>query len=394
MHSRRRLFLFGLPISLLLVGLALWAFVFRPSSRPTIVTGVVMVGDVEQTVLATGKLRPKELVRVGAQVSGQVRRLYVSLGQSVRVGDPIADIDAQPQQLALKAAEAAVDTLQAQRAAREAALVQAELAFHRQQKMLTVNATSRANFETARAALESVRYDVKALDAQIVQAQTQADAARTNLSYTRIIAPIDGVVVAVVTQQGQTVAAYQSAPTIVLLAKLDVMAVRAEISEADIEKVRPGQTVWFTTLGTPDRRYHARIEHIEPAPESIATGGVGSTSGSQQGGTSTAVYYQAQFDVPNPDGVLRPSMTVQVSVLLARQKQAVIVPVAAIRERKPDGHATVRVLDARGRPITRTIEVGISDETNAVVLSGLQPGEEVVLSEPSALPPVEIEGIF
>jgi macrolide-specific efflux system membrane fusion protein len=397
MPIKRLLFPLGLPIALLLTGLAVWTFFSLSSTGPDLVTATVTVGDVEHTVLATGKLRPKDLVRVGAQVSGQVKRLHVSLGQAVHAGDPIAEIDDEPQRLALQNAEAGVTSLLAQRAAREAALTQAELAFQRQQTMLAANATARSEYEAARATLETTRREVESLDAQIVQARTQADTARTNLGYTRIVAPMDGVVVAVVTQQGQTVNSFQSAPTIILLAKLDVMTVRAAISEADIQNVHPGQTVWFTTLGAPDLRHYARIERIDPAPEAIATEGSGTSSGgAQTGGTSTAtaVYYPAQFDVPNPDGILRPSMTVQVSVLLARARQAVLVPVAAITGRTPDGHATVRVLDARGRPVPRTIQVGISDEIHAVVLSGLQPDETVVLSEASLSPAVETEGIF
>lgn len=397
MHTRRLLIRLGLLITLLLAGLAVWTSAGLSSAAPDLVTATVTVGDVERTVLATGKLRPKELVRVGAQVSGQVKRLHVSLGQFVHAGDPIAEIDDEPQRLALQNAEAGIASLRAQRAARQAALTQAELAFRRQETMLAADATARAEYEAARATLETTRREMESLDAQIVQARTQADTARTNLGYTRIIAPMDGVIVAVVTQQGQTVNSFQSAPTIVMLAKLDVMTVRAAISEADVQNVRPGQTVWFTTLGAPDLRHYAEIDRVDPAPEAIATEGAGSTSGSsQQGGTSTAtaVYYPAQFDVPNPDGALRPSMTVQVSVLLAHEKQVVIVPVAAIIDRKPGGQATVRVLDARGRPVPRTIKVGISDETNAVVLSGLKPEEKVVLSEASASLPVETEGLF
>ena len=200
---KRKLILFGLPLILLLGGLAFYALVFRSSPAAGFTIGVVKIGDIEQTVLATGKLKPKELVNVGAQVSGQVTRLHVALGQSVRAGDPIADIDAQPQQQALRAAQAGVDALRAQRSARAATLVQAELAFKRQQMMLAADATARADYEAARATLDAARNDVKGLDAQIVQARTQADIARTNLGYTRIVAPMDGVVVAVVTKQGQ-----------------------------------------------------------------------------------------------------------------------------------------------------------------------------------------------
>ena len=381
----RRLFLFaGLPV-IIALAVSAWLLVTRPSAAEGLTTAEVTVGDIEQTVLATGKLRPKELVSVGAQVSGQVTKLYVELGQRVRAGEPIAEIDPAPQRLALRNAEAAVEALVAQKASRQGALVQAELAFRRQETMLAADATSRADHEAAKAALTAVRGELHALDAQIVQARTQVETARLNLGFTRIVAPMDGTVVAVVTKQGQTVNSFQSAPTIVMLARLDVMTVRTEISEADVQKVRAGQSVSFTTLGAPDHRYTARIDRIEPAPESIATEGTASTTSGASAGT-TAIYYNALFDVPNPEGRLRPSMTAQVLVLLARKHQSVLVPLAALGERGADGRYQVRVVDPRGQVETRQVRIGIADDTNAVALSGLKPGEKVVIAEATEEP--------
>lgn len=389
MPSRRYLLPLGLPVALLAAAIALF-FMLRPSPATGLATAEVTVGDVEQTVLASGKVRPKELVSVGAQVSGQLKRLYVSLGQTVKAGDPIADIDAEPQQLALRNAEAAVQSLLSQKMSREGALVQAELAFRRQQTMLTDDATARADYEAADAALLAVRGEVESLVAQIVQARIQVDTARINLGYTRIVAPMDGVVVAVVAKQGQTVNSFQSTPTIVMLARLDVMTVRAEISEADVEKIRPGQTAWFTTLGAPARRHYARIEQIEPAPESISTDGTSASAGTSGGAsTPTAIYYNALFDVPNADGRLRPSMTAQVSVLLAEARRAVIVPESALGPRDSQGRHSVRVIDRRGQPVERMVRTGIGDDSNVVVLSGLQPGEKVVIAEAAPGIPTE-----
>ncbi|MBU0557289.1 MAG: efflux RND transporter periplasmic adaptor subunit [Alphaproteobacteria bacterium] len=383
----RRLFLFaGLPAILVLVALAWW-LAARPSATEGLATADVTVGDIEQSVLATGKLRPKELVSVGAQVSGQVKRLYVQLGQRVRAGDPIAEIDAAPQQLALRNAEAAVGSLVAQKGSRQGALVQAELAYRRQKTMLAADATSRADFEVAEAALTAVRGELRSLDAQIVQARTQVETARLNLGFTRILAPMDGTIVAIVTKQGQTVNSFQSAPTIVMLARLDVMTVRTEISEADVQKVRVGQSVRFTTLGAPDHRYHARIDQIEPAPDSIASETAASTANASGASAGTAaIYYNALFDVPNPDGRLRPSMTAQVSVLLARAHRSVLVPLAALGQRGADGRYEVRVVDQRGRIETRQVRIGIADDTNAVALSGLAPREKVVIAQEMAEP--------
>lgn len=383
----RRLFLFaGLPAIIVLAALAWW-LAARPSAAEGLATADVTVGDIEQTVLATGKLRPKELVSVGAQVSGQVKRLYVELGQTVRAGDPIADIDAAPQRLALRNAEAVVGALVAQKGSRQGALIQMELAYRRQKTMLAADATSRADFEAAEAALTAVRGELRSLDAQIVQARTQVEAARLNLGFTRILAPMDGTIVAIVTKQGQTVNSFQSAPTIVMLARLDVMTVRTEISEADVQKVHAGQLVRFTTLGAPEHRYQARIDRIEPAPESIAldTAASGTSASGASAGTS-AIYYNALFDVPNPDGRLRPSMTAQVSVLLARARRSVLVPTAALGQRGADGRYQVRVLDGSGRIETRQVRIGISDDRNAVALSGLMPHDKVVIAQVASKP--------
>lgn len=386
MKKRRHFLVAGIPPIVILAALAWW-FASRPSAAEGLATADVTIGDIEQTVIATGKLRPKELVSVGAQVSGQVKKLYVQLGQRVKAGDPIADIDAAPQRLALRNAGAAVGSLVAQKASRQGALVQAELAWRRQKTMLAADATSRADYEAAEATLTALHGELRSLDAQIVQARTQVETARLNLGFTRIVAPTDGTIVAIVTKQGQTVNSFQSAPTIVMLARLDVMTVRTEISEADVQKVRAGQVVRFTTLGAPDHRYHARIDRIEPAPESIASeGAVGTTSASGASAGTAAIYYNALFDVPNPEGRLRPSMTAQVSVLLANERRSVLVPLAALGERGSDGRYLVRVVDKRGHIETRHVRIGISNEANAVALSGLKPREKVVIAQEAAEP--------
>ncbi|WP_343723270.1 efflux RND transporter periplasmic adaptor subunit [Herbaspirillum seropedicae] len=365
-----------------IAGAALWSASGKPAVEYA--TAAVTVGDLEQTVLAVGRLRAKELVAVGAQVSGQVQRLHVVLGQQVKAGDLIAEVDAQPQRIALRNAEASVNALQAQLAARRAALVQAQLTFKRQQELLTADATSRADYEAAKAALDTAHAEIVSLQAQIEQARTQVETNRINLGYTRIVAPMDGVIVAVVTKQGQTLNSFQSTPTIVMLARLDVMTVRAEIAEADVDKVQAGQTVWFTTLGNKRQRHEARIRQIEPAPESIVndTGGAGTVAATTA--TTKAIYYNALFDVPNPDGRLRPSMTAQVSVQIAMARQAALMPAAALGERVADDTYVVRVMDGRGQVSQRQVRIGLRTNAQAQVLAGLKTGEQVVIGEAQA----------
>lgn len=390
---RRRSFRWPIIGAAILAALVLLFLFFRPSP-PEPATALVRVGDIEQTVLATGKIRPKELVSVGAQVSGQVKRLYVALGQQVRAGDPIAEIDPRPQQLALRNAEASVASLEAQKASREGALLQAQLAFQRQQTMLAADASARADYEAARATLTSLRGEMRSLDAQIASARTQVETARINLGFTKVAAPMDGVVVAVVTKQGQTVNSFQTAPTIVMLARLDIMTVRAEISEGDVDRVRPGQTVWFSTLGAPDQRRQASIERIEPAPESIVSEAGGAQASTGSAATPTAIYYNALFDVSNRDGRLRPSMTAQVTVQLARARRAILVPRDALGARDSHGRHSVKVLAPGGQVKIRKIRTGISDDSDVVVLAGLRPGERVVIAQAEAAPPPESMGLF
>jgi macrolide-specific efflux system membrane fusion protein len=353
----------------------------RPSPPPTLLTTVVTRGDIVRTVVATGTVEATDLVSVGAQASGQIRSLKVKLGQKVRAGDLIAEIDSTNQRNALRNSEAALANVRAQRAAQLASLVQAEAAFKRQQTMIAGEATSRADYDAARASRDAAHAQLQALDAQIAQTATSLDTARANLGYTRIVAPIDGSVVAIVASEGQTVNAVQSSPTIVKLASLDVMTVEAEISEADVIHVRPGLPASFTILGDPDRRFPGTVRDVEPAPESVSEDDSRST-GTQS--SDEAVYYNGLFDVPNRDGVLRIGMTAQVEIVLARARQVLVVPFAALGARAGDGSYTVRVLDGEGRAVARKVRIGMNNRVDAQVLSGLREGERVVVGEASA----------
>ncbi|WP_231635486.1 HlyD family efflux transporter periplasmic adaptor subunit [Novosphingobium sp. ST904] len=225
----------------------------------------------------------------------------------MRQGDLIGLIDPRTQTNSLATAKADLGNMQAQLAGAKATLAKAELAFRRQQALGVGEATSRADFEAARAEQQSAQASYDALVAQIRSASVNVDTAQVQLGYTKITAPMDGVVVAVVTKQGQTVNANQSAPTIVILAKLDVMTVKAEVSEADVINVKPGLPVYFTILGDPDRRYEAKLRLIEPAPESIVNEvNSTSTSSSSSSTAASAIYYNALFEVPNNDGRCAP----------------------------------------------------------------------------------------
>ncbi|CAI2403387.1 macrolide efflux RND transporter periplasmic adaptor subunit EtsA [Serratia proteamaculans] len=375
----------------LLVILALVAVFSLQSPSPTAsVTAPTRLGDIENAVLATGKLDAIERVNVGAQVSGQVKSLKVKLGDRVTKGQPIADIDDLPQRNDLRNAEAALNVAKADLQAKQALLKQAESRFKRQKRMLSDEAGSREDFEAAEATLATTRAELIALNARIVQAQIEVDKKKVDLSYTRILAPMDGIVIAVITQQGQTVNANQSAPTIVKLARLDVMTIKAQISEADITRVSQGQKAYFTIFSEPDKRYDATLRTVELAPESVMKDdSISSGSSSSGSGTSNAsVYYNALLDVPNPDNRLRIAMTAQVSLLLGEAKNALLVPIQAVHK-TADKKQQVQVLTADNRLEIREVKTGITNNVDIQILSGLKVGENVVLVQESARPSEE-----
>ena len=381
---------------LIAIGVGVRTIFFPPEPPPQFTTARAVRGDIEQTVLANGTLEAYKLVSVGAQVSGQLKSLRVEAGDVVAEGELIAEIDSLTQQNALRNAEAALETKRAQRAAQVALLKQAELAFKRQKQMLSANASSRQEYEAAEATLGSVRAQITALDAEIAQASIAVDTAKVNLGYTRITAPMSGTVVAVQAQEGQTLNANQQAPTIIKLAQLDTLTVKTEISEADVIRVKPGQPVYFTILGDPDTRYHATLRTVEPAPDSIATDSGTSASGSaSSSSSSSAIYYNGMFDVPNPDGVLRISMTAQVYVILEQAEDAVLVPASAVRngnEAGGRGGSMVRVLNADGQPEPRRVKVGINNNIQAQIVEGLEAGEAVIVGSGASAGPRPPQG--
>lgn len=414
-----------LTISVILVVLAVlaWSWLKPEAPKAQYITAKATRGDIEETVLATGLLQAEQLVSVGAQVSGQVKKMYVKLGDQVKQGQLIAQIDSIRQENDLRNEQAALDNLLAQKGTRLASLKESQLAFNRQRQMLSQDATSRAEYESAQAALETAQANIKAIDAQIEQSRLTISTARENVGYTRITAPINGTVVAIVTEEGQTVNANQSAPTIVKLAQLQTMTIKAQVSEADVMRINQGQPVYFTTLGEPDKKIYASLRAIEPAPDSISTENNTSTSS-----TSTAVYYNALFDVPNPDGKLRIDMTAQVYIVLNEAKNVLTIPAAALSS-QPSGAAVqrqrgaasgsnagantpaltanaapttnaaatgekktragsqrnrpsiVRVLDGEGNVSERQVRIGLNNRITAEVISGLKEGDEVIIAD-------------
>lgn len=334
----------------------------------------VAVGNVEKTVLGSGVLQPLEVVNVGAQVSGRIQTLPVKLGDVVRKGQILAVIDPSDQISAVRDSEARLIDARARKASNEANLERNELQLKRQQQLVDRGFASRQDYERADADLKVSRANVSSIDAQIRQAEVALDKARIELSRTNITSPMDGVVAAIVVREGQTVNAIQTAPTIVRIAKLDVMTVKTQISEADVVNVAPGQKAFFTVLGDQDRRYEAVLRGVEPAPENATE--------NLTGQPNQPVYYNALFDVPNGDGRLKPAMTAQVTVIIGGVRGVLTMPSAGLGERTSDGRYKVKVLNLDGKSTSeKTVRIGINDSVHAQVLDGLKAGDKVVVAD-------------
>ncbi len=357
---------------------------YTKEEAPTVLTTPVVRGDIEETVLASGILKPARLVAVGAQESGRITKLHVAVGDTVKSGDLVAEIDSKTQVNALRTAKAALENLKAQKKEREATLSFARSELKRQKSLLAQHATAQSEYDSAVETVATTEAQIDQLSAQIVEGEVAVETAEVNLGYTRVTAPADGTVLWVSAQEGQTVNAIQSAPTIVILGQLDTMRVRAEISEVDVVKVKPGQEVYFTILGDPDNRREAKLETIEPAPESITSDSSLTSSSVSSGGSSSstsAIYYNGVFTVPNPDGALKTYMTAEVHIIVGFARDALIVPSAALVARRDDSRYTVRVQDRDGAITDRTVEVGLDTKVRAQILSGLQEGDRVVIGD-------------
>jgi len=372
--------------------LALWGVersFFPTAESPRLLTAPVSVTDVEQTVLASGTIQPFKLVSVGAQASGRIVAMHVGLGDQVSKGQLVAEIDPSTQRNALQNAEAILAQDRAQRAARSAALRQADLVFKRAAATYAQRLTSRADYDAAEAAFDTAQAEVVAVDAQIRAAKIAVDLARVTLGYTKVIAPITGTVVAIVTPEGQTVNAVQTAPTIVKLADLETMTVKAQISEADVPHVHPGQSLYFTILGDPSHRYYAKLRAVEPAPESIAVDTATIPAATTKDTSSSAIYYNGLFDIPNPNHVLQPSMTAQVNIVLGEARAALSIPTAALGETGADGRRLVRVVDGKRGVESRWVRVGFNNTAVVQVLEGLKSNDTVVLGDSATVEAAE-----
>ena len=374
---------------------AIGVYVFVSASsngeEQTLQTEKVTRGDIEVTISAAGKIAPKEKVAVGAQVSGQLEKLYVDVGDTVEAGDLLAQIDATIATTSVEANRAQLKELRASRKQQQATLELVKSQSERATMLYEADAMARADYEAAIADYQTAQGSLEAIDAQIERQSSSLQADLASLAFTKIYAPISGTVVSLEAVEGQTLNANQTAPTILTIADLTTMTVETDVSEADVLRITKDQPAWFTTLGDSEYRWETKVRQVLPTPEVL----------------NDVVLYKALLDVDNPEGRLRTEMTAQVFFVLGSAKDATLVPITALqsapaRRASSDADATagpapmpaafkaaleanpeadkalVMVLGSDGNAQPRPILTGLRTRTQAEVIYGLEPGDTVV----------------
>ena len=378
--TRRRVVL--VVLVLLLQAVAVWWALFR--NTDTLETMTVHRTDIESTVSALGTLQPQRYVDVGAQVSGQISRILVQPGDNVEKGDLLVEFDPSIQQAEVDTDRANLQSLRAQLAERQAELTLAQQKVNRQRRMAADGSTRMEDFQTAEANLKIAQARVQSLTAQIEGAASRLKGSEAKLGHTRIYAPMSGTVVTLDAREGQTLNAAYQTPVVMRIADLSRMTVWAEVSEADIGRVKVDMPVYFTTMGLMDvqgqpRRWESTLRQVLPAPPNnpvTAAAGAGGQEGAQPA-SGKVVAYTALFDVDNADGALMPQMTARVFFVSAAASHALVVPLAALKPTADRNTFEAQVLE-NGSQRQRTVKVGVRDRLQAEVVSGLNEGDVLV----------------
>ena len=374
--KKRFFILLGLLVA---AGVVYYFFSSNSKQETTYLTESVTRGNVEKTVVASGSVESVNEVDVGAQASGKITNLYVKLGQEIKKGEMIADIDSTTQINTLNTKKAALVSYQAQLKAKKTAYDVALSSYNRLSKLYTQKATSLDSVNTAKSTLDNAKAEMEAVEANIKQAEIEVNTAETNVGYTKITAPMDGTVISVPVSEGQTVNANQTTPTIVTIADLSKMKIKPEISEGDITKVKAGQEVSFTILSDSQTVYHSAIDSVDPANTTTSDSSSTSSLSSSSSSTTSAIYYYANVLIDNPDRTLRIGMTTENNIKIANAKDVLLVSNMAIQKR--DGKSFVNVLNDKNQPEPREVEIGVQNDFKTEIKSGLNEGEKVIVSQ-------------
>jgi macrolide-specific efflux system membrane fusion protein len=344
----------------------------QSAGREVIQPIAVVRGNIEEVVTSQGKLEAKQYVDVGTQVSGQLKKIHVDIGDAVTKGQLLAEIDPRVYQAQVEAGEARLNSLKAQLNQQKAEAVLAEQNLKRNQNLIAVNAVSLQALQETESQAAVARAQVDSIIAQVQETESNLKASRTNLGYTKIYAPMAGTVTTLPTKEGQTLNANQTAPTVLQVANLEIMTVRAQVAEADVSRLKENMPAYFTTLGNSERRWTGKVRQILPTPQVV----------------NDVVLYDVLIDVKNQGHQLMTGMTTQVFFVLGKAENALIIPAEALtrraaREDNDKGKAYRVAVITESGPQPRVVHVGLQTRTQAEVADGLNVGDRIAVNRPA-----------
>ncbi|MGB8810055.1 MAG: efflux RND transporter periplasmic adaptor subunit [Acinetobacter calcoaceticus] len=374
MAIKKKLSLFFIVFLVLLLSVVIFIYYSKVKSSTEVTPSISIVkkSDIKETVKAVGAIYATELVAVGAQVSGQILKLHIKLGQSVKKGDLIVEIDSKTQVDKLNTSKAELESVKADLAAKRMALLTSEKNFIRKKKLFQAEAGSQELFEQAENQLKQDEMAVETAKLRLKQLQINVNTAQIELGYTQIRSPLTGTIVSLPVEAGQIINFAQTTPLIAVIANLEKMEVRMQIAEGDYTKLKPDMPVIFSTLANPTIKLRGAIKSIDPALTTLTKG----TYDNKTENTDSAIYYYARMIVDNPDKMLTIGMTTQNEIIINQKKNVLAIPKTAIFENGNQTTVSVYGTDKKINP--RKIKTGISDFTQIEVVEGLKVGESVL----------------
>ncbi len=330
-------------------------------------------GDIMESITASGTINPLSTVSVGSQASGRIAEIYVDYNSVVKKGQLLALIDQENAKATVQQREAALEIAKAQVTVEENNIKYYKKALNRISKLNASKYSTEKDLEAAERDYDNSVAQLALEQAQVKQAQASLNSAQTELSYTEIKAPVDGIVISKAVEVGQTVAASFETPELFSVAEdLTKMQIEASVVEADIAKVKEGQKVRFTVDSYADDYFYGTVTQVRNEATT----------------TSNVVTYTVVIGIDNTDMKLKPGMTANVEIITAEEKGVMLVPNQALRFYIDDSDTAKRYKDRgvwiikNGHPERVTVKIGVSDDDNTQILeSTLKIGDEVIVSK-------------
>ncbi len=357
---------------IIILAIAAYFFFFFNNNEPQFRTEKVVKGDIVMAVTATGTVNPVTTVLVGTQVSGTIKEIYVDYNSPVQKGQLIARIDPTPFEAQVEQAKANLLSAQANLVKATATRIDANRTMLRNKELFAKDLIARSDLDTAETNDDTAVALESAAKSQIAQTKAALKLVDTNLQYTRIISPVDGVVISRNVDVGQTVAASFQTPTLFTIAQdLTKMQIDTSVDESDIGNIKVGQDVEFIVDAYPDSTFKGRVWQVRNAPITV----------------QNVVTYDVVIKVDNPELKLKPGMTANVSIIISTKKDVLKIPNAVLRFRLSEKGAQtsekkgpgVWILE-KGKPRRVHVTAGISDGSFTELLSGdIREGQELIV---------------